>query len=1068
MRLYLLIFLISLNVLCAAPLPAAEAPRKIIVPMHNINPIFIFNQNGHHGGISFELLKAIATRENWELEFIQMTMKDLNDYMKYNQDSKVSVLTFLAKNNQRTQYLDFTEKSILDVCSTLITSSSNRLSKISDLNNQKIAVMNSSASAEIFINIINDLDINCEILKLPTYNNVMDYTSDNKGAIGLINNYTFSYYQSLNSKYDNLESTLLILPSFSLRFAVRKGKDQDILQTINHYIGEWKGTADSPYSQIIEQWDSQSFSPVKPGLLSLITFSQLLIIAVILIALVLWILLLRYKIKTNTKKIKAKELDLQATLMSIADGVIVTDAAGIITEINPSAQKMLCLENEMQINKFNTRTDLLLLEQESLTPLLNPIMSTIVTATTQIHKDTCILRNSEGHNFIINYTASPIFVAENLKGVIFVFKDITEEAKNAERIMRSERELSVMLESVNEAIMVFDTSLKLQQVNNYGFKIISDELNTSNILGLSCHDICFAKPDETSSCPAKYTLLTKQRLTKTVETKSGKIFQLKTTPILNDNAEVISIIQCLIDITELKNKEKALRTSEKNYRMLIENQSDLVAKLDSQGIIVFGTQSCMDFMGIPREDFLNKLYLNFIIPEDHEIAIDAINRLKSSEATVSVEVRHKSPDGIHWVSWQLSKVLDENDELEYIIVTGRDITEAKLASEQLQHVQKLEAIGQLAGGIAHDFNNMLGGIVGFAELISMQSGDNKTIAAYSKNIIDTSEKAADLTQQLLTFARKGKSSITPIDVHSAINRAINILKRSIKKNISIELCLQAKNSMIIGDPTQIQNIILNLGINSRDAIGEEKEGLFSIDTTTVTLSEKYCEESDFDIQPQDYILIKARDNGIGMDSDILEHIFEPFFTTKEVGKGTGLGLASIYGTVTAHKGAITATSEYGTGTEFNIFLPVIDKQEAIEEPETSTDLFNFVKIKQSITILVIDDEEIIRLVAKSLLENMGYTVLLASDGQEGIEIFELNQDIISAVILDVIMPRMDGRETLAELQKINPEIKIIMASGFSQADKIDDFILSGAKEFIHKPYRQKELYLALRKILNLE
>ncbi len=1068
MRQYLLIFLIIINILYTTTLPAAEKHRKILVPMHNINPIFIFDKDGHPGGIGYELLKAIADREDWELDFIQMTMKDLNDYMKYNQDSKVSVITFIANTAPRTEYLDFTEKSILDVCSTLITRSGDRMTKISDLNHQKIAALNSSASAAIFMRIINDLDIKCEIIKLPTYQSILDYVLDNKGAIGLINNYTFTYHQTLDNKYNDLESSLLILPSFSLRFAVRKDMDQDIMATINRYINAWKGTADSPYTRIIDRWDTQSLFPKNRGIISRITLSQLLLAAVVLLALILWILLLRYKIKTNTIKIKAKELDLQATLMSIADGVIVTDATGIITEINPSAQKMLCLENPEQNKAINTRTDLLLLDKESLTPLLNPIMSIIITGTEQTQKNTCILHNREGHNFIINYTASPIFVAESLKGVIFVFKDITEDARNAERIIRSERELSVMLESVNEAILVFDTSLKLQQVNNYGFKIISDELGTSNIIGLSCHEICFAKPDEETGCPAKYTLLTKQRITKTVETKSGKVFQLKTTPILNDNAEVISIIQCLIDITELKNKERALRTSEKNYRMLIENQSDLVAKLDPDGKIMFGTQSCMDFLGVPKEEFINKLYLNFILPEDHAIAIEAINKLKLSAVTVTSEIRHKTPDGIHWVSWQLSKVFADNDELEYIIVTGRDITEAKQASEQLKHVQKLEAIGQLAGGIAHDFNNMLGGIVGFAELISMQCGANQTIANYSKSIIDTSEKAADLTQQLLTFARKGKASITPIDVHSAINRAINILKRSIKRNISIELCLQAKNSMIIGDPTQIQNIILNLGINARDAIGDEKEGLFSIETTTVTLSAKYCEESDFDIQPQDYILIKARDNGTGMDNEILKHIFEPFFTTKEVGKGTGLGLASIYGTVTAHKGAITATSEYGSGTEFNIFLPVIANQQFKEEPETSTDLFNFVKIKQNLTILIIDDEEIIRLVAKSLLENMGYNVLLANDGQEGIEIFELNQDIISAVILDIIMPRMGGKETLAELQKINPEVKVIMASGFSQVDKTDDFIHSGAKDFIHKPYRQKELYQTLRKILNLE
>ena len=272
--------------------------------------------------------------------------------------------------------------------------------------------------------------------------------------------------------------------------------------------------------------------------------------------------------------------------------------------------------------------------------------------------------------------------------------------------------------------------------------------------------------------------------------------------------------------------------------------------------------------------------------------------------------------------------------------------------------------------------------------------------------------------------------------------------------------------MITGDPTQIQNIILNLGINARDAIGEEQKGSFTIETTVVNLSSRYCEHSDFDITPQSYLLIKTRDNGIGMDKETLDHIFEPFFTTKEVGKGTGLGLASIFGSVTSHSGAITATSEPGYGTEFDIFLPLIENTENVVISETSTDLINILSDDAHKIVLVIDDEEIIRMVAKSLLENLGYEVLLAKDGQEGIEILSINKDIISVIILDVIMPRMGGKETLQKIKSISPSVKVIMASGFTQTDKENDFFKLGAIGFIHKPYRQKELYSVLENALH--
>ena len=464
-----------------------------------------------------------------------------------------------------------------------------------------------------------------------------------------------------------------------------------------------------------------------------------------------------------------------------------------------------------------------------------------------------------------------------------------------------------------------------------------------------------------------------------------------------------------------------------------------------------------------EEELINQSYL--IINTKNRLKIEqTLEELKSPPHKTYLEIEHNTVKGKRWIAWNNAGILDTKNELDHILAVGRDITDSRLADDKLKQVQKMEAIGQLAGGIAHDFNNMLGGVVGFAELIFMQKESSEITKNFCNQIIKTSERAADLTQQLLSFARKGKAVSTKIDAHTAIKNAVAILRRSVNKNIDIQVKLNAKNSMIVGDPAQIQSAILNLGINARDAM-HDMDGCFTVETSTSRLSISYCKASNFNITPGDYLLIKATDTGEGMTKETMEHIFEPFFTTKEVGKGTGLGLASIFGTVTLHHGAITAYSEPDSGTEFHIFLPLA----AAEHPENEEENFSVEEMKirnrsQKSSILVIDDEEIIRVLAKSLLEDMGYSVLLAQNGFEGLEIYKANRHEIQIVLLDVIMPKMSGKEALRKLIEINPEVNVIISSGFDQSDKIEDFLELGAKTFIKKPYRQKDLFKVINQL----
>ena len=375
--------------------------------------------------------------------------------------------------------------------------------------------------------------------------------------------------------------------------------------------------------------------------------------------------------------------------------------------------------------------------------------------------------------------------------------------------------------------------------------------------------------------------------------------------------------------------------------------------------------------------------------------------------------------------------------------------EQKRMEDQIRQTQKMDVIGQLAGGVAHDFNNMLTAIIGSAEMLERRIKDDSTAVKLLGSIQQAASRSADLTGQLLAFSRKGEKHVVQIDINAIIQEVISLLERTIDKNIVLKTRLVAKNTRVTGDPALLQNALLNLGLNARDAMPHG--GVIQFSTTNVELDSGYCGSSPFNIKPGSYIEISATDSGTGMSNEIIRHVFEPFFTTKEVGKGTGLGLAAVYETITDHHGCISIFSEPGIGTIFKLYLPLsgVEKTRAI----TTTHEF----IHGSGGILLVDDEELLRYVGKDFLEELGYRVFLAEDGEQALELYALEKENISLVILDLLMPRMGGKETLIRLMKSDPGIRILISSGFQQEGTVDEFIALGAKGFIQKPYLHQEL-----------
>jgi CheY-like chemotaxis protein len=366
----------------------------------------------------------------------------------------------------------------------------------------------------------------------------------------------------------------------------------------------------------------------------------------------------------------------------------------------------------------------------------------------------------------------------------------------------------------------------------------------------------------------------------------------------------------------------------------------------------------------------------------------------------------------------------------------------------------MDALGQLAGGVAHDFNNLLGGIVSASEMIGMWTAEDERISKLNDMVIKTALRAGDLVKKLLAFAREKPPAVGTVELNAVVRESLDMLDRTLDKTIRINQKLSDEGFTVLGDVSLIQSAVMNLCINASHAMPEG--GDLFVSTGKVDLDEPYCRLSSFDLKPGAYSELIVEDTGTGISKKNLERIFDPFFTTKEQGKGTGLGLAAVYGMVRQYKGEVKVYSEEGRGTSFHLFLPLSEKQKESDLAPSRE------YVKGSGTILVVDDEEILRFTTRSILEDLGYKVVTAENGREALEKADPSIDL---AILDINMPVMDGQSCFLQLKQVHPALPVIFCSGFSKYNSRFEEVVSQAQGFLVKPFKGFELSQLIHRIL---
>jgi PAS domain S-box-containing protein len=524
--------------------------------------------------------------------------------------------------------------------------------------------------------------------------------------------------------------------------------------------------------------------------------------------------------------------------------------------------------------------------------------------------------------------------------------------------------------------------------------------------------------------------------------------------------------QIMAETGERQLAEQELLRQKAYIEQIIENSPVAIAVMSPDGAITRINREFTHLFGYTFDEIADRNISELLAPPGLEAEAHHLRSLTATGERIAVETTRRAKSGeIIEVAVAGSPLFIDNEliaiQAVYANITDRkqaEIEKAQLEA-QLLHSQKMEAIGILAGGIAHDFNNILGAIIGFSQMALMDAENGISKPHDLKQILKSAERAKHLVKQILTFSRRITPELSFQQLNQVIRQTVTLLERTLPKMVSIETTLSPDLSPIHADPIQLEQVLMNLGTNAADAMPDG--GILSIRTENVLIAAGVSGAFS-EIPPGRYVLLTAADTGFGMDEKTLKHIFDPFFTTKGVGKGTGLGLATVYGIVKSHSGHLVCLSEPGKGTSFQIYFPARTTPPVLS---VKTDSPAAVQSGKE-TILLVDDDPSIREFGLELLERYGYRVLLAESGEDALLQFGAHSGEIDMIILDLGMPGMGGYRCLTELLKMDSTVRILIASGYGPVGQAQEALKSGARGFISKPYRIEDMLSAIRKVVD--
>jgi PAS domain S-box-containing protein len=760
---------------------------------------------------------------------------------------------------------------------------------------------------------------------------------------------------------------------------------------------------------------------------------------------------------------RLKKLDIipwarEAIFENMVDGVMVLEAQDRVVDMNPAAQRLIGCTPSDAIGQPLERVWPELFSQMELSHDGSGGSQEIVLG-----------KGKEKSTYDVRI--SPLMDRRNsVHGQIVVIRDITERKQAEEAVLKSERYFRLLLYSMHEDILVIDRDSRITDVNNT--LLVTLGLGRDEVIGRHCYEVLHGRNEpcdmEDEPCSIRKIFETGQSCNhRHVHRHSdgSKIWvDIICSPLKDEHGNVTHVIEAVRDITDLIRGQEALQESEERYRTAIESFNDGFAMVRGDEYL-FVNKKFVEIFGYDRPEEILGKHISLIVHPDDAGQVVEINRRTQKGDLIPLHYEFKGvrKDGTS-IDVEASAIPTSYRSEEVSLVYLRDITERKRTEremaaleEQLRHSQKMEAIGLLAGGIAHDFNNLLMLIFGNVELGLTKLERSHPLYDIFSKIQESAKKASGLTQKLLAFGRRQVLQPRILDVAKLIGNLSEMFDRIIGEDIELKIESGPNLGHVYADPGSLEQILMNLAVNARDAMPQG--GVLTISAQNIDLDEKFYKLHPY-VKPGNYIGISFTDTGVGMDERTLQRIFDPFFTTKE--QGTGLGLAMVYGIVKQHKGYVIASSQPGQGARFDLYFP-LHKGEVIQE---SFKVLKKPAPRGTETLLMAEDENEVRELFGAFLEELGYKVFLASDGEGALDLFSVHHQAIDLVIMDAVMPKLSGPKTYDQMKSLSPDLPCLFLTGYSEEVVRKHFDRNSKIQVLRKPVTFEELGRKVREVLD--
>lgn len=775
------------------------------------------------------------------------------------------------------------------------------------------------------------------------------------------------------------------------------------------------------------------------------------------------IALYRHQMETTLRE---RQRWFAAALSSIGDAVIATDGNGVVTFMNPAAE-MLTGWSLHEVAGKAVPEILVMINEQTLMPAENPVTA-VLRGSEALPANHTLLIARGGERTPVEMSAAPIKDDTGTTiGAVLVIRSITdrrlaaEEMRQAlEKAMEEKAKTEAVIEAIGDGLSILDTDYRLLYQN----KTARDMFG--NHVGEYCYEVYEKRDRVCYQCPvalsfADGTVHIKEKSNSAVTLHR----EITASPIKDANGRIIGGIEIARDITARKLGELALKESEERYRDLFENAHDLIQSISPEGKFIFVNKAWMQTLGYTEEDIETITMFDILDPDCIDHCMSTFQRVMAGEAEDNVEATFIAKD-------KRKIYVEGNVNVRYVdgkvIATQgifRDVTERRRTGEekaklehQLHHAQKIEAVGTLTAGISHEFNNILTAIIGYGEFLQEGIDKDSPLRTYADMIQSSALRAVSLTQGLLAYSRKQVLKPRPVRLNEIVRHVTKLLSSLIPADIELKSILSDEEIIIMADPSLLEQVLMNLSTNARDAM--PRGGSLTIKTGRVQLGDAFISSHSYG-KAGAYALISISDTGIGMEEKTLKRIFEPFFTTKELGKGTGLGLAVVYGIIKQHEGYIIADSEPGKGTVFTIYL-------SLAKAETEeTGAVSVIPVQCGTeTILVAEDDAAVRNLVQDALETAGYVVIAAENGEEAVKKFKDNSSKVQFLLFDFIMPKKSGMTAYREIREVKPEIKVLFMSGYAPGLISNESGLDEEINFVSKPISSKKLLARIRELLD--